>query len=197
MAKRVFDVVVSCMALLILSPLLFVIAVAIKIDSDGPVLFKQERVGLNGQRFEIYKFRTMVANAANLGPNITTRNDPRITRVGAFLRRWYLDELPQLINVLKGEMSIVGPRPETPEYVDLYTSEQRQVLSVKPGMAGLATIVYRNEEQLLAESHDPEAFYIEHVMPERLKLELEYVKNQSLLYDLKLLAQMVWVTLVG
>lgn len=191
MAKRLFDLCFSISALVLLFPLFLIVAIAIKLDSKGPVFFRQERVGLNGRSFKIYKFRTMVKNAAEIGPNITPSSDPRITRVGAFLRKWYLDELPQLINVLKGEMSVVGPRPETPEYVALYTPEQRKVLAAKPGMAGPATIAYRNEANLLVYCQDPEEFYINYMMHGRLNLDLEYVENHSLLYDLRLLVQML------
>jgi lipopolysaccharide/colanic/teichoic acid biosynthesis glycosyltransferase len=194
-AKRLFDLCFSIAFLALFSPLLLIVAVAIKLDSKGPVLFRQERVGLNGPLFKIYKFRTMVENAAEIGPNITPSNDPRITRVGAFLRKSYVDELPQLINVLKGEMSVVGPRPETPEYVALYAPDQRKVLAAKPGMAGPATIAYRNEEDLLADCQDPEEFYINYMMRDRLNLDLEYIENQSLLHDFRLLAQMLWATL--
>jgi len=190
MVKRLFDLCLSSLFLTLLSPLFLIVAMAIRLDSRGPVFFRQDRVGLNGRRFRIYKFRTMVENAAQIGPHITPSNDPRITRAGSFLRKWYLDELPQLINVLKGEMSIVGPRPETPEYVTLYTPEQRKVLAAKPGMAGPATIAYRNEEALLADCPDPEEFYINQMMHDRLRLDLEYVENQSLLYDLRLLVHM-------
>lgn len=195
MTKRLSDLCFSIILLILLSPLFLIVAVAIELDSKGPVFFRQERVGLNGRPFNIYKFRTMVENAPEISPNITPSNDPRITRVGAFLRKWYLDELPQLINVLKGEMSVVGPRPETPEYVALYTPEQRRVLAAKPGMAGPATIVYRNEADLLADCQNPEQFYINYMMHERLNLDLEYVENQSLLCDLRLLVQMLRTTL--
>jgi lipopolysaccharide/colanic/teichoic acid biosynthesis glycosyltransferase len=195
MAKRLFDLCFSIAFLTLFSPLLLIVAVAIELDSKGPVFFRQERVGLNGRLFKVYKFRTMVENAAEIGPNITPSNDPRITRVGAFLRKSYVDELPQLINVLKGEMSVVGPRPETPEYVALYAPDQRKVLAAKPGMAGPATIAYRNEEDILADCQDPEEFYINHMMRDRLNLDLEYIENQSLLYDFQLLAQMLRATL--
>ena len=196
MAKRLFDLCFSISALLLLSPLFLILAIATKLDSKGPVFFRQERVGLNGRPFKICKFRTMVENAAEIGPNITPSSDPRITRVGAFLRKWYLDELPQLINVLSGEMSVVGPRPETPEYVALYAHNQRRVLAAKPGMAGPATIAYRNEEDLLADCQDPEEFYINYMMHDRLNLDLEYVEDQSLLYDLRLLVQMLRAVLM-
>ena len=195
MAKRLFDLCFSTLLLLLSSPLFLIVAVAIKLDSKGPVFFRQERVGLNGRPFKICKFRTMVEDAAEIGPQITPSNDPRITRVGAFLRKWYLDEIPQLINVLKGEMSVVGPRPETPEYVALYTSEQRRVLAAKPGMAGPATIAYRNEEDLLADCEYPEEFYINYMMHDRLNLDLQYIDNWSLMLDFKILFQTLLVVL--
>ena len=196
-AKRVFDLCFSSFVLLFSAPLLLLIAIAVKLDSKGPVFFRQERVGLNGRPFKIYKFRTMVENAAEIGPKITPSNDPRITRVGAFLRRWYLDEIPQFINVLKSEMSVVGPRPETPEYVALYTSEQRRVLQAKPGMAGPATIAFRNEEELLAGHENPDVYYVESMMQDRLRLDLEYVDKQSFFYDLRLLFDMFYAALFG
>ena len=196
-AKRVFDLCFSSFVLLFSAPLLLLIAIAVKLDSKGPVFFRQERVGLNRRPFKIHKFRTMVENAAEMGPKITPSNDPRITRVGAFLRRWYLDEIPQFINVLKSEMSVVGPRPETPEYVALYTSEQRRVLQAKPGMAGPATIAFRNEEELLAGHENPDVYYVESMMQDRLRLDLEYVDKQSFFYDLRLLFDMFYAALFG
>ena len=187
--KRAFDIFLSLLVLSISSPLFLLVAIAIKLESRGPVFFKHERVGLNSQRFQLYKFRTMVENAAQIGPNITREGDPRITRVGKLLRSWKIDELPQFINVLRGEMSVVGPRPETPDYVALYTPEQRRVLSMRPGMAGLAFVAYRNEEKLLAQAENPRDFYINHIMPEKLKLDLEYVDNQSFLHDLKIIVR--------
>ena len=196
-AKRVFDLCFSSFVLLFSAPLLLLIAIAVKLDSKGPVFFRQERVGLNRRPFKIHKFRTMVENAAEMGPKITPSNDPRITRVGAFLRRWYLDEIPQFINVLKSEMSVVGPRPETPEYVALYTSEQSRVLQAKPGMAGPATIAFRNEEELLAGHENPDVYYVESMMQDRLRLDLEYVDKQSFFYDLRLLFDMFYAALFG
>jgi len=187
--KRCFDILVSFCVLTAAFPLFLLVGIAIKLDSEGPVLFVQKRVGRHGELFRMYKLRTMVDNAANIGPNFTTKRDPRITRVGRALRKWKLDEIPQLINVLKGEMSIVGPRPDYVEYYRLYTPEQRRVFSLRPGMAGPALIAYRNEEEILAQSKNPEQDYVNHIMQEKLRLDLEYVGNQSLLYDLKILGQ--------
>ena len=198
LAKRIFDICFSVLVLLASSPACLLVAIAIKLESKGPVLFKQDRVGLNGRHFELYKFRTMVENAETIGLNLTTKGDPRITKVGKFLRKWKIDEIPQLINILKGEMSVVGPRPETPDYVELYTTGQRKVLSVRPGMAGPASIAYRNEEEeVLAKLENPREYYINHIMPDRLRLDLEYIEKQSLAYDFKLLFSMIKATLLG
>ncbi len=186
MAKRALDLLVSSLALLLLSPLLLVLALWVKLDSTGPVLYRGKRVGKDGQPFLMYKFRTMVEGAERRGPAVTYRDDPRITRAGRFLRRTKLDELPQLLNVVKGEMSLVGPRPEDPSYVALYTQEQRQVLSVKPGITGSTQLEYRDEASMLqGDSVDEE--YVTRLMPEKLKLDLEYVRTRSLLLDLKIL----------
>lgn len=186
MAKRAFDLLISGLALLLLSPSLLLLALWIKLDSPGPVLYRGQRVGQDGRPFFMFKFRTMVEGAEGRGPAVTYRDDPRITRAGMFLRRTKLDELPQLLNVLKGEMSLVGPRPEDPSYVALYTPEQRQVLGVKPGITGPTQLEYRDEASMLdGESVDEE--YVSRIMPEKLKLDLEYVRNRSLTLDLKIL----------
>ena len=188
-AKRVFDVLVSVCAILLLAPLLAAIAVAIKCESPGPILFKQVRVGLNGRPFTILKFRSMVQNATDLAPNVSVADDPRITVVGAFIRRWFLDELPQLINVLMGEMSVVGPRPETPEYVALYSPEERRVFAIRPGIVGPSTLAFVDEPQILARRDDPHEFYVTVLMHQRVQLDLEYLEHQSVAYDLQLLAK--------
>jgi lipopolysaccharide/colanic/teichoic acid biosynthesis glycosyltransferase len=189
-AKRAFDVVVSSLVILIALPLWAVVGVAITVDSAGPVFYRGERVGKDGERFRIYKFRTMVAEADREGPGITTGEDGRITRVGRFLRKMKIDEMPQLINVLKGEMSIMGPRPEDPRYVARYTPRQREVLRVRPGMASPAFIKYRHEEEILeAAGEDWEAVYVERVLPDKLEMDLEYVERQSLGYDLGIFAE--------
>jgi len=190
MLKRIFDVLVSFLVILIALPLWAVIAIAIKLDSPGPVFYRGIRVGKDGRLFTIYKFRTMVVDAPNRGPGITRRDDPRITRVGRFLRKLKIDEMPQLINVLKGEMSIVGPRPEDPRYVARYTPEQRRVLSVRPGMASPAFIKYRHEEELLAAAGEAwEHVYLTQILPDKLRLDLEYIEHQSFVGDLAILVQ--------
>lgn len=167
-----------------------IIAIAIYWDSPGPVFYRARRVGKGGKLFLMYKFRTMVANADQLGPSITVRDDPRITRVGRFLRKTKLDELPQLINVLKGEMSLVGPRPETPSMVKHYTPEQRRVLEVTPGITGLAQLHYSNEEEML----DPENWheeYVKKILPHKLSLDLLYIEHKSLSLDLAIIGRTV------
>jgi len=186
-AKRAFDVLVASTSLLVLSPLLLLAGLAIKLESRGPVLFRQERVGLHGKPFYIYKLRSMVAEQHGKGPQITDANDLRITRVGRLLRAIKLDEMPQLLNVLRGEMSLVGPRPEVPCYVAHYSDEQRQVLNVRPGMADPATIYFRHEETLLAGVKDRERYYVERILPRKLMLNRHYIERMSLGYDLKLI----------
>ncbi|OAO79479.1 sugar transferase [Anoxybacillus flavithermus] len=185
--KITFDFVVSIVAILVLIPIFLIISFLIKIDSKGPIIFKQVRVGKNGKEFKIYKFRTMVTDAERLGKQITVGHDPRITRVGHFLRKFKLDELPQLFNVLKGDMSFVGPRPEVPRYTQLYNEEQKKVLTVRPGITDYASIKYRNENEILAKSEDPEKTYIEVIMPDKLKLNLKYIEEQSLWLDIKII----------
>jgi lipopolysaccharide/colanic/teichoic acid biosynthesis glycosyltransferase len=190
MLKRAFDVMVSVLVILLALPLWAAVAVAIKLDSPGPVFYRAQRIGKDGQPFTLYKFRTMVAGADTRGPGITRRDDPRITRVGRFLRRMKIDEMPQLLNVLKGEMSIVGPRPEDPRYVARYTPEQRRVLCVRPGMASPAFIKYRHEEEILAAAGDHlEQIYLTEILPDKLRMDLEYIEQQSLLFDLSVLAR--------
>jgi lipopolysaccharide/colanic/teichoic acid biosynthesis glycosyltransferase len=185
-AKRTLDLILSLVGLALLWPLLASLALWIKLDSPGPVFYRGKRVGQHGRPFFMYKFRTMVLGAESQGPAVTYRDDPRITRAGSFLRRTKLDELPQLFNVIKGDMSWVGPRPEDPKYVALYTEEQRQVLTVKPGVTGPTQLEYRDEASMLSgESVDEE--YVSRIMPEKLKSDLEYVRTRSLLLDLKIL----------
>lgn len=188
MAKRLFDVLMSALGLLLLSPVLLLVAVWIKLDSPGPVMFRQERVGRFGRHFHIHKFRTMRADAPALGPQITIGADPRITRSGHFLRASKLDELPQLWDVLRGAMSLVGPRPEVPRYVALYPAELKAlVLSVRPGITDPASLSFRHESDLLAQAADPEREYVDVVMPMKLRLAADYVRNASLLGDLRLI----------
>lgn len=169
------------------SPLFLVLALLIIIDSKGGVFYKQVRIGKNGIPFKLFKFRSMQSNADKKGLLTVGNNDQRITKVGYYIRKYKLDELPQLINVFIGDMSFVGPRPEVEKYVKLYNKEQLHVLSVKPGITDLASIKYVNENELLAKSNNPEKTYIEEVMPAKLKLNLEYIKNQNLMYDIKLI----------
>ena len=190
MAKRLFDIVLATLGLLLLSPLLLGIAMWIKLDSRGPVFFRQERVGRYGVPFRIHKFRTMVTDAERLGAQITVGADSRITAAGRALRGAKLDELPQLIDVLAGTMSLVGPRPEVPRYVALYPSALRdKVLSVRPGITDRASIEFRDENALLAAAADPEREYTEVVLPTKLRFAAEYVDRASLGYDLRLIAQ--------
>ncbi len=186
--KRLFDLTLASLALLLLSPLLLLFAVWIKLDSPGPVFFRQERVGRFGVPFRIHKFRTMAHDPAQRGPQITVGSDPRITRVGRWLRDHKLDELPQLIDVLQGSMSLVGPRPEVPRYVALYPAALRdKVLSVRPGITDLASIEFRDENALLSKAADPEAEYIEVVLPAKLRYAAEYVDHATLGTDLRLM----------
>ena len=191
--KRAFDFFVSLIGLVIISPILLLIVILIKLDSRGPVLFKQIRVGINGSHFKIFKFRTMVVDAEKNGMQITTGNDPRITKSGHILRKSKLDELPQLINVLIGDMSFVGARPEVPRYVEMYNESQKSILKVRPGITDLASIEYRDENVLLAKSSNPERTYITEIMPRKIELNIEYLKNMSLLYDIKLIFRTILV----
>ena len=190
-AKRVMDIAISAAALCVLWPVFLLIALAIVIDDPGPVFYRQVRVGRGGRPFRIFKFRTMVVDADKKGLSITVGRDSRITRVGAFLRKTKLDELAQLINVFLGQMSFVGPRPEVPRYVALYTPYQRQVLLVRPGITDYASIAYRNENDLLAGADDPEKMYIETIMPDKIELNMKYLREISPLADLRLILKTV------
>ena len=172
--KRTFDLFWTILGLILLWPLFLLVAFCIKLDDGGPVFFRQERVGFNGSPFRIWKFRTMVIDAERLGKPLTVGPDPRMTRFGFWLRKLKVDELPQLLNVLSGEMSLVGPRPEVPRYVAFYTAEQRQVLGLAPGITDPASIEYRHENDLLSEANDAEKVYVEKIMPEKIKLNLIY-----------------------
>ena len=189
--KRIFDIVCSGLGLIILSPFLLFVAIKIKSGSDGPVFFKQIRVGEKGKEFKILKFRTMVVDAEKLGRQITVGNDNRITKIGAFLRKYKIDELPQLINVFKGDMSLVGPRPEVPRYVNMYTEEQRKVLDVKPGITDLASIRYRDENELLGQAENPDEFYINTIMPYKLALYMEYINKSNIFLDIYIILQTI------
>ena len=189
--QRLFDVAVSLTALVLLVPVLVVIALLVKLGSPGPVLYRQQRVSRGGRLFELLKFRTMVVGADRMSANVSATGDPRVTPVGAFLRKSYLDELPQLLNVLRGDMSLVGPRPETPEFVALYSPEERRVLTVRPGLAGPSTLAFMDEADLLAAAPDPVAFYTTTVLHDRVRADLAYLERRSIGYDIRLLATQV------
>jgi lipopolysaccharide/colanic/teichoic acid biosynthesis glycosyltransferase len=195
--KRLVDIVVSLFFLFLLFPILVLLAILIKLESNGPVFYLQVRVGLNGKDFRIFKFRTMFIGSDKAGLLTVGGRDPRITKVGIFIRKYKLDELPQLINVLNGEMSLVGPRPEVRKYVNMYNDEQLKVLSVKPGITDYASIQYSDENELLAKSVDPEKTYIEEVMPAKLLLNLKYINEISLLTDLKIIGLTVRKIILG
>ena len=190
-AKRLLDILISLAALILLSPLFLFIAIAVRVSSRGPAFFRQDRVGLRGETFRILKFRTMTAGEAHAAPLVTSSDDSRVTAIGRFLRRWKLDELPQFFNVLLGDMSIVGPRPEVRHYVEMYSDEQRRVLSVKPGMTDEASIQYAGEERILAECDDIEATYVHEIMPRKLELNLKYIDERSLWRDVVLMLRTV------
>jgi lipopolysaccharide/colanic/teichoic acid biosynthesis glycosyltransferase len=187
MIKRLFDLVIALPLLILVSPILVVIGILIKLNSRGPIFYLQKRVGINGTDFFIYKFRTMRIGADKLGLLTVGGRDPRVTSVGYFLRKYKLDELPQLINVVNGTMSLVGPRPEVRKYVDLYNAEQRKVLNAKPGITDYASIEYADENNLLAASTNPEQTYIEEVMPAKLKLNMKYISEQGIITDIKII----------
>lgn len=190
--KRLFDILASGLGLLFLSPLFLVLAIWIKLDSPGPVFYRQVRVGRHNKDFRIYKFRSMKVGAEKQGLITVGGHDPRITRSGYFIRKYKLDEFPQLINVFVGDMSLVGPRPEVRKYVDMYTPEQMHVLDVRPGVTSLASIRYRNENELLDKAEDPDQFYIDVVMQDKLAINLEYIRDASFWYDIKLIFQTFW-----
>lgn len=192
MLKRIFDIIFSFLGLLMVSPLLGLIALKIKLDSMGPVFYRGLRTGRGGRVFKIFKFRTMVVDAEKFGGPSTSADDPRLTKFGKFLRKHNLDELPQLINILRGEMSFVGPRPEVPSEVETYDEETKKIiLSVKPGMTDLATLENLHEEEILKGASDPHQVYREKIKPEKIRLAIKYVKNQSFLLDIKILIRTV------
>ena len=188
-AKRTFDAVAAAAGLIVLSPVIAGIAIAIKRGSKGPLLYKGTRVGMNGEPFQMLKFRTMVVDADKIGGSSTPEDDPRITPIGKTLRKYKLDELPQLINVLKGEMSFVGPRPQVQWAVDLYTPEEREILTVRPGITDEASLKFSNEAEILKGSKDPDKDYIEKIHPEKMRLSREYVRNRSFSGDLSIIAR--------
>ncbi|MGG7058002.1 sugar transferase [Clostridium tertium] len=189
--KRIFDFLLSLFGIIILSPIFIIVSIAIKLDSKGRILFLQKRVGRYGKEFNIYKFRTMVTDAEKLGKQITVGKDNRITKVGAFLRKFKIDELPQLFNVLKGDMSLVGPRPEVPKYVALYNKEQRKVLDIRPGITDMASLRYKDENDILGKVDNPEEYYINVIMKDKLNLNLEYIEKSNVFFDIYLIIKTV------
>ena len=187
--KRIFDIVASGIGLILLSPLFVILAIWIKCDSIGAVFYKQVRVGRNNMDFQLFKFRSMRVGSDKKGLITVGGHDPRITRSGYYIRKYKLDEFPQLINVFKGDMSLVGPRPEVRKYVDMYTEEQMHVLDVRPGITDLASIRYRNENELLERVNDPDKYYVEVIMPDKLRINLEYVARHSFTFDIRLIFQ--------
>lgn len=190
--KRLFDIVASALGLVVLSPLFLILAIWIKLDSKGPVFYRQERVGRHNKDFRIFKFRTMCLGADSGSLMTIGDKDVRVTRLGYYIRKFKLDELPQLINVLVGDMSFVGPRPEVRHYVDYWTPEQMRVLDVRPGITDTASIKFRNENELMEKAEDPEKYYIEVIMQEKLKLYLEYVDHHSFFGDIGLIFKTIW-----
>lgn len=188
-SKRLFDLIGAVVGLVILSPILAVLAIWIKLDSEGPVFYRGVRVGRWGKPIRVYKFRTMVVNADKIGGPSTADDDPRLTKVGNRIRRYKLDELPQLINVLKGDMSFVGPRPEVQHYANMFTEEEKAILSVRPGITDWATLWNSDEGAILAGSADPEKTYMEKIRPEKIRLQLEYVRKRTFWTDIKIIVE--------
>lgn len=182
MLKRAFDIIFSFMGIILLFPIFIIVGIIIKIDSKGPIFFSQERIGKNFKAFRILKFRTMVYD--NKGPLLTARGDQRITQVGKYLRRYKIDELPQLLNVFKGDMSLVGPRPEVRKYVELFKPYYKEILTYCPGITDPASLKYSDEEAILSQSQDYEELYIGRILPDKIKLSLEYIKNQNIITDI-------------
>ena len=190
--KRCFDVLAASLGIVVLSPVLLLIGLAVAVDSPGPVLFRQSRIGKNESEFEILKFRTMRHQDRSAGPQVTSKDDPRITRVGRVLRDWKLDELPQLFNVICGDMSLVGPRPEVPKFADSISSEQRSLIfSVRPGITDFAALEYRNEEAVLAGSEQPERVYVDEILPAKLALYERYIRERTIWLDVRLIVKTV------
>ncbi len=190
--KRLLDVFFSTIGLILLLPIFLIIAIFIRFDSPGPVFFGHWRVGKNFKPFKLYKFRSMSANAPEKGPSITVGGDSRVTRVGRLLRKTKLDEIPQLINVLKGDMSLVGPRPEVPKYVEMFRDEYRDILQVRPGITDYATIEFRDEEAVLKGYKNPEEGYVRDVLPRKMELYRKYLKNKGLMTDIGLVFRTLW-----
>ena len=197
LAKRTLDLTLAGLGVVVLSPLLAAVAASVALDSPGPVFFRQVRVGRGFRPFRIIKFRTMVEDAARRGGPLSIGADPRVTRIGRWLRRLKLDELPQLFNVLAGDMSLVGPRPEVPEYVERYRADYADILTVRPGMTDLASLKYRDESALLAAAADPGAEYVRVILPDKIRLAREYVRRSSVLFDLSLILRTLGAVVGG
>ena len=190
--KRIFDIVMSVFLIILFSPLLLATFIVIKLDSPGKALFLQDRVTQNGKIFKVFKFRTMVENAESLGSQVTTGEDPRITKCGRWLRKFRIDEIPQLFNILKGELSFVGVRPEVPKYVKKYTPEMFATLLLPAGVTSMTSIMYKDESKLLEGAENPDKTYVEEILPEKMKYNLEYIKNFNFWYDIKVMVKTVF-----
>ncbi len=190
--KRVLDLVLSIPSFILLLPILLATAILIKLETPGPVVFAHDRVGCNGRVFKLYKFRTMVENASKIGPPITQGNDPRITGVGRLLRRFKVDEMPQIINVIKGDMSVIGPRPEIKKYVELFKEDYNEILKIKPGMTDYALIAFRNEETVLAKFNNAEEGYVNELLPKKITLYRKYLKDISITTDVQIFFRTIW-----
>ena len=190
--KRLFDILISLILLILLSPIMIIIAIAIKLDSKGPVFFRQKRITQYGKTFRIFKFRTMVENAEKLGSQVTVSNDPRVTKIGGFIRKYRIDEFPQLLNVLFGDMTFVGTRPEVKKYVDAYTNEMLATLLLPAGITSEASIKYKDEQRLLSSSADADKTYIEEILPEKMKYNLRGIEKTSIKYDLSIMLATVF-----
>lgn len=195
MIKRLFDIVFSLFGLVLIFPILLLIALIVKIDSSGPVFYRGFRVGKDGKLFKIFKFRTMEKDADRKGIDSTAADDSRITRIGRFLRKYNIDELPQLVNILKGEMSFVGPRPQVKWATELYTEKERVILTLKPGLTDYASLRFPNEGEIIKGSKDPDRDYLQKIHPEKTRLQIEYVKNQSFLVDLKIIFKTILIVI--
>lgn len=193
--KRIFDIVMSVFLIVLFSPLLFATFIVIKLDYPGKALFLQDRVTQNGKIFKVFKFRTMVKNAENLGSQVTTGEDPRITKCGKWLRKFRIDEVPQLFNILKGELSFVGVRPEVPKYVKKYTPEMFATLLLPAGVTSMTSIMYKDESKLLEGAEKPDKTYVEEILPEKMKYNLEYIKNFNFWYDIKVMVKTVFAVI--
>lgn len=193
--KRLFDLCLSVPSLFLLSPVFLVSAVMIRLDTPGPIVFSHERMGKDKKFFRLYKFRTMVKDASSIGPPITSANDPRITRVGRLLRKFKVDEMLQIINIVKGDMSVIGPRPEVKKYIDMFAEDYEDVLKIKPGMTDYALIAFRNEEEILSRFSDAEEGYMNEVLPEKIKLYRKYITEISLKTDVKIFFATIWEVL--